>query len=246
MSFIVCIPARMQASRFPNKPLARIAGVPMIVRVYQQALLSIASKVVVATDSQAIAKVIEEIGGNVVITKSTHSCGTERIAEVCDILSLSVNEIIVNVQGDEPLIAPENINQVGTILTESDMASLYTALSAQESGNQNIVKVVCDLQNRAMYFSRQAIPTCVHPNTANNIYKRHLGIYAYTVGFLQKFITLPPSPIEQLERLEQLRALEHGYVIQMAEAIMPAGIGVDTIEDVAEVEKIIYSKESAQ
>jgi 3-deoxy-manno-octulosonate cytidylyltransferase (CMP-KDO synthetase) len=236
--FYVVIPARLGSSRLPRKPLADIAGKPMVVRVAEQAKKSNALRVVVAADSEEIISVCKAHQIDALLTKAEHATGTDRIAEVVQILELDDDAIIVNVQGDEPLIPVNLINQVAQTLIEQRYCSIATvAVSIQDTSelnNPNVVKVVLNKANEAQYFSRSVIPFN-RDSLASINYLRHLGIYAYRANFLKLYNKISPSPLEISESLEQLRALWHGYriaVIQSAE-IPPAG--VDTPEDLERV-----------
>ncbi len=246
MPFNVLIPARLGSSRLPNKPLADIAGLPMIVRVAQRALRSGAARVVVACDSARIADVCAAHGIHAVVTKVDHPSGSDRLAQACDLLDLKNDEIVVNVQGDEPLIDPALIDAVAHVLTQQPQASMGTAAhaisNAADAANPNVVKVVLDAQSNALYFSRSLIPyqrdahNGSHANTPQPL--RHVGIYSYRVGFLRQFPQLPQAPIEVAESLEQLRALWHGYSIAVHVATTAPGPGVDTAEDLERVRSI--------
>lgn len=240
MAFIVVIPARYASSRLPGKPLADIAGLTMIERVYRQAKLSAASQVVVATDDERIAAAVRRFGGEVCITAASHNSGTERLAEVVTTLGLTPETIVVNVQGDEPFIPPAIIDQVATNLAmqqKARMATLAVPLAHQEEvNNPNVVKVVTDKQGYALYFSRSAIPfdrdnqfSC---DLANH-YRRHIGLYAYRAGFILDYVRWPSSTLEQIEALEQLRVLWQGEAIHVATALQVPAVGVDTPADLA-------------
>ena len=277
LKLTVLIPARLASTRLPNKPLADVAGLPLIVRVAQQVMSytdnhsvnfttkNIAAqaintpangifgtqnepkiRAVVACDSEAILKVCQQHSIEAVLTRADHPSGSDRLSEACEILQLDDNEIVVNVQGDEPLIDPALIVDVALLLQNSPTASMSTAAhvidSLDEFRNPNVVKVVTDAQNLAMYFSRAPIgwwrdgsksglpelPTAPKP-------LRHIGIYAYRVGFLKQFPTLPQADIEVCEALEQLRALWHGHRIAVHVTSQAPGPGVDTPEDLERV-----------
>ncbi len=246
MSFTVLIPARLASTRLPNKPLADIGGAPMIVRVAQRSKLAGAAQVVVACDSTQIMAACAAHGIKAVLTKVDHPSGSDRLAEACDILGLNDNEIVVNVQGDEPLIDPQLIAQVAHLLSDfkenQPLALMGTAAHAIESvadqSNVNIVKVVLDTYSHALYFSRSLIPfnRDAHPNAPQPL--RHVGIYSYRAGFLRQFPKLPQAPIEVSESLEQLRALWHGHKIAVHIASQAPGPGVDTPEDLERVRGI--------
>lgn len=253
MSFIVVIPARYYSTRLPAKPLANILGKTMIARVAEQALKSGAKRVIVATDDQRIVDALQHIEPiEVCLTAAHHESGTDRLAEVCQQYQFSDDEIIVNVQGDEPLIPPCVIDQVATNLsvnTAASMATLSTPVVDQEDAfNVNAVKVVVDKNQLALYFSRATTPWNRDDFTVNNRQakavdlthlQRHIGLYAYRVSFLKKYAKLSVSPLEMIEKLEQLRVLWHGYKIHVdvAHAIPPAG--VDTAADLQRVIDIL-------
>lgn len=253
-TFTVLIPARLASTRLPNKPLADIAGTPMIVRVAQQAALSRASHVVVATDSADVATICNMHQTQVVMTRADHPSGSDRLAEACVQLGLADEAIVVNVQGDEPLIDPTLINAVAQKLIDRPDCAMSTAAhaitDALEWNNPNIVKVVLDAKGTALYFSRSLIPydrdnrrtaSQALPNMALPL--RHIGIYAYRVGFLKQFPSLSQAPIEQLEALEQLRALWHGERIAVHVSPHSAGIGVDTFDDLERVRTLFHSRD---
>lgn len=240
MAFVVIIPARYASSRLPGKPLADIAGKSMIERVYQQAMLSGASQVVVATDDARIEAEVLRFGGQVFLTSAEHNSGTERLAEVVTQLNLTADTIVVNVQGDEPFIPPSIIKQVATNLaaqSKANMATLAVAIdSIEEIQNPNVVKVVCDQQGYALYFSRSAIPFDRDSAFSADIvadYRRHIGIYAYRAEFIQRYVQWPASRLEQIECLEQLRVLWQGEAIHVATALETPAVGVDTPADLA-------------
>jgi 3-deoxy-manno-octulosonate cytidylyltransferase (CMP-KDO synthetase) len=247
MNFAVLIPARLASTRLPNKPLADIGGAPMVVRVAQRALLSGASQVVVACDDASIARACAAHNIQAVLTKVDHPSGSDRLAEACDILGWADEAIVVNVQGDEPLIDPALISQVAEILQKSPQSSMGTAAHAIDSVadqiNPNVVKVVLDAQNHALYFSRSSIPfnRDQHPGAPKPL--RHVGIYSYRAGFLRQFPKLPQAAIEVSESLEQLRALWHGHKIAVHISEAAPGPGVDTPEDLERV-RALWSKTS--
>ena len=236
--FQVVIPARYASSRLPGKPLAEINGLPMVSWVVRAAEQSGAARVLVATDDERVADKVKESGGKAVMTGADHTSGTDRLAEVADQMGWDNDTLIVNVQGDEPGMPPALINQVAALLQahpEAGVASLYTSIdSVKEWQNPNAVKVVTDQKGRALYFSRAAIPHDRDNNGQTNgepLGKRHIGIYAYRVSALREFVAWSPTPLEELEKLEQLRFMEQGIRIAMAEAILPPPTGVDTPED---------------
>jgi len=241
MSFIAVIPARFGSTRLPGKPLLDIAGQPMIQHVYARAQSSRAERVLVATDDQRIFDVVTNFGGECLMTASDHPTGTDRLAEVADILGLGADTIIVNVQGDEPLLPASAIHQVADMLVAHPEASIATLcepihdLSDIEDPNQ--VKVVKSRSGRALYFSRARIPG--HPTLAVGTHYRHIGLYGYRAGFLRDFRTWEPTPLEPFERLEQLRALEHDRLIQVDVALDSIPPGVDTEHDLELVRKCL-------
>lgn len=245
-AFIAVIPARMASTRLPGKPLADIAGKPMCVRVAERAQASGAAQVYVATDHADVMAACHAYGVMALLTRADHPQGTDRLAEVVAQLQLSDDVIVVNVQGDEPLIAPALIRKVAATLAERAEAAIATAshliTDAAEFFNPNVVKVVCDAAGYAHYFSRAPIPYArdafqldksVLP--ARLIAQRHIGIYAYRVAFLKRYAALSPAPTEQWEALEQLRALYHGYRIAVHEWQGEVAPGVDTPDDLARV-----------
>jgi 3-deoxy-manno-octulosonate cytidylyltransferase (CMP-KDO synthetase) len=247
-SFTVLVPARLASTRLPNKPLADIDGLPMVVRVAQRAALSNASQVVVAADSQEIVSACEAHGIRALLTRMDHPSGSDRLAEASALLGLTDDDVVVNVQGDEPLIDPDLINQVATLLSQRPAASMSTAAhtidQVAEFTNPNVVKVVVDQAQLALYFSRAPIPWWRDGNTQGiqNLPSppplRHIGIYGYRVGFLKAFPQLPPAPIESCEALEQLRAMWHGHKIAVHVTDKAPGPGVDTPEDLARVREL--------
>ncbi len=245
MTFTVLIPARLASTRLPNKPLADIAGVPMVVRVAQRVLSmhteSFKPRVVVAADSAPIVAACQAHGIDVLLTRVDHQCGSDRLAEACDLLKLDDEDIVVNVQGDEPLIDTGLVLAVANLLKKRPLAQISTAAHAIDSiadfHNPNIVKVVLDARNMALYFSRAPIP-CPRETPAQlptPAPLRHIGIYGYRVGFLRAFPKLAQAPIERTELLEQLRAMWHGYRIAVHVATQAPGPGVDTPEDLERV-----------
>ncbi|WP_019935504.1 3-deoxy-manno-octulosonate cytidylyltransferase [Oceanimonas smirnovii] len=243
MSYTVVIPARMQSTRLPGKPLADIHGKPMIERVAEQALKSGAGRVVVATDDQRIADALAHTSVEICLTGSHHESGTERLAEVVEQLQLAPDEIVVNVQGDEPLLPPVLIDEVAALLANDNapMATLATPLlHTDELTDPNVVKVVHSLQGRALYFSRAAIPfDRDNTNARLDHCLRHIGIYAYRAGFISRYVALPAGPLEQLEKLEQLRVLWHGEHIALGVASEIPPAGVDTPADLETVRRLL-------
>ncbi|MDO6454021.1 3-deoxy-manno-octulosonate cytidylyltransferase [Neptunomonas phycophila] len=242
MGFSVIIPARYGSSRFPGKPLADIAGKPMVQHVYERALLSEADRVIIATDDSRIADTARAFGAEVCMTREDHPSGTDRLQEVVAQLGFAPDDIVVNVQGDEPLIPPCVINQVAQNLMAEPQASIATLSEPIEDIesllNPNVVKVVTDRNGLAMYFSRAPIAwprdafnrdKTIMPTGFN--WQRHIGIYAYRVGLLNSFVTWEPADVENTECLEQLRALWNGAKIHVAVANELPPAGVDTPED---------------
>ena len=242
--FLVVIPARLGSTRLPRKPLADIGGKPMVIRVAERAQQSLAQSVVVATDSTEIQAACDEHRIECLLTSADHPTGTDRIAEVAQLLKLPPDALVVNVQGDEPLIPPELINQVAQTLADHSACAISTiAVPIEDDAeitNPNVVKVVLNRSGEAMYFSRAAIPFVRDPDTAGKIaHLRHLGIYAYRADFLQAYTRLDPAPPEQAEALEQLRALWNGFRIAVHTATEAPPAGVDTPEDLERVRKVL-------
>jgi 3-deoxy-manno-octulosonate cytidylyltransferase (CMP-KDO synthetase) len=234
MNVAVVIPARYASQRLPGKPLLKFGSKTLIELVYDRARLARAPKcVVVATDDRRIAEAVAAFGGEVQMTRADHASGTDRIAEVAR-ERLAEFDAIVNVQGDEPEMAPENIDRVAALLDEDSEASMTTlaALVRSESAmaDPNKVKVVCDAAGRALYFSRAPIPFVRDAAERDGAFLMHLGIYGYRREFLLKFPALPQTPLEKKEKLEQLRVLEHGYVIRVG-ITDKVSAGIDTSED---------------
>ena len=250
-AFVVLIPARLASTRLPDKPLADIAGVPMVVRVAQQAAASGAERVVVAADDPRIIAACEAHGVQALLTRTDHASGSDRLSEACAQLGLADDAIVVNVQGDEPLIEPALIDAVAQSLSDHPDAAMSTAAHAIESpeefGNPNVVKTVLDARGYALYFSRAPIPwwrdgfvqqgARAVPTSPPAL--RHIGIYGYRAGFVRRFPSLPPAPVESTEALEQLRALWHGYRIAVHISSHAPGPGVDTPEDLARVRALL-------
>ena len=243
MGFTVLIPARLASSRLPNKPLADLCGAPMVVRVAQRVRAGVdpATRIVVACDDPSILAACQTHGVEAVLTRQDHPSGTDRLAEASTLLNLADGEIVVNVQGDEPLIDSQLVQAVADLLTQHEDASMGTAAHAiahiEDFINPNVVKVVLNAANQALYFSRAPIAwwrdgfsdgICTLPDPAP---LRHIGIYAYRVGFLRRFPQLTQAPIETTEALEQLRAMWHGYRIAVHVSAHAPGPGVDTPED---------------
>lgn len=245
MKFTVIIPARYASSRLPRKPLLEIADKPMIQHVWEKAQQAGASRVIVATDHHEIADTVRQFGGEVCMTSTEHNSGTERLAEVIEKMAISEEEIIVNVQGDEPLIPPEIVSQVAENLDrhQVNMATLAVKIQHREELlNPNVVKVIADQQGMAIYFSRSVIPfprdqfaTLDDPFVQQQNYLRHIGIYAYRAGFIKRYVAWQATALEQLESLEQLRALWYGEKIHLEQAKRAPQAGVDTPEDLERV-----------
>ena len=254
MKFQVIIPARYGSTRFPGKPLVDISGKPMIQHVVERAQAAQAEAVIVATDDQRIADCVEGFGGQVVMTRNDHQSGTERLAEVMHKLQCDPQTIIVNIQGDEPHIPVSVVKQVAQNLADNPSVSMATLACRinhiSEFYNPNIVKVVTDSSGKALYFSRSALPFVrdgmlgeQEALTASEAkvdfssfgYLRHIGIYAYRAEFIQRYVDMPASPLEQLESLEQLRVLYHGEQIHVAQALETPPPGIDTPEDLTKL-----------
>jgi|SRR5690625_818181 len=255
MSFYVLIPARLESTRLKNKMLLDLEGLPLIVRTARQAQQSAAAQVWVATDSTQIADTVRQYGIQAVLTQD-HPTGTDRLAEAAQLLQFKDQDIIVNVQGDEPLIDPALIDQVAAQLQNDAQASMATAAAPLADGpslfNPNIVKVVCNTKQQALYFSRAPIPwardafdsyqedTQQPAHRLTPVHARHhIGIYAYRHAFLQQFPVLPTGSLEQLESLEQLRALEHGHIISVYLCPEPPAGGVDTLDDLRRIRRYL-------
>lgn len=238
--FHVLIPARYASTRFPGKPLADLGGKPMVVHVCERARLGGAASVHVATDDERIAAVVRAHGHEVVMTRTDHASGTDRLAEAAALLRWPEETIVVNVQGDEPLIAPALIAGVARELEEKPDASMATAChpldDAGAAANPNVVKVVLDAAGYALYFSRARIP---YPREGEALCHRHAGIYAYRVRFLRQYAALPPAPLERSEALEQLRALWHGHRIAVRISNEPVPPGVDSPQDLEAVLRML-------
>ena len=249
-AFTVVIPARFSSTRLPGKPLQLIAGKPMVQHVWEQARKSAAQRVVVATDDARIVEACQAFGAEVLLTRVDHESGTDRLAEVAQALGLAADAIVVNVQGDEPLIPPAVIDQVAANLAahaEAGMATLAEPIEDVESlFNPNVVKVVADLNGLALTFSRATLPWArdQFANDRDSLpagvpFRRHIGIYAYRAGFLQDFVAWGPCWLEETERLEQLRALWHGVRIHVADAVEAPPAGVDTPQDLERVRRLL-------
>jgi 3-deoxy-manno-octulosonate cytidylyltransferase (CMP-KDO synthetase) len=252
MRFTVLIPARLASSRLPDKPLADIAGLPMVVRVAQAAARSGASRVVVAGDAPSIITACRAHGTEAVLTRADHPSGSDRLAEACELLGLDGDDVVVNVQGDEPLIAPAMIDACAQLLRQRPDCVMATVAhridDLAEFSNPNVVKVVLDAAGRALYFSRAPIAWWrdgfaqgIHQLPSAPAPLRHVGLYAYRAGFLRQFPMLPVAPLETLESLEQLRVLWHGERIAVHVSAERPGPGVDTPEDLARVRAIFVA-----
>ena len=244
MSFKVVIPARYASTRLPGKSLLKINNKPIIQYVYENACKSGADEVIIATDDQRIVDAVNAFHGNCCLTSSQHLSGTDRIAEVAQKNAWHEETAIVNVQGDEPQMSAQNIKQVAeNLLQDKDisMSTLCTSISDEkEFDNPNVVKVIFDENNHAINFSRKVEKlNCKNPITDLKSVYRHLGIYAYRVGFLNVYTKLSPSSYEKTESLEQLRALQNGYKIYVEECRSPAGVGVDTQDDYEFLQKLM-------
>jgi 3-deoxy-manno-octulosonate cytidylyltransferase (CMP-KDO synthetase) len=252
LSFTVLIPARLASTRLPNKPLADICGLPMVVRVAQRVgsitSASGAVRVVVATDSTEVIAVCRSHHIETLLTRADHPSGSDRLAEACQLLGIGDDEIVINVQGDEPLIEPMLVQAVADVLLQQAAASMSTAAhtigSLAEFHDPNVVKVLLDASAMALYFSRAPIPFWRdQPGTLPSPAPlRHIGIYGYRAGFLRLFSTLSPAPMEATEALEQLRALWHGYRIAVHVTKHAPGPGVDTPKDLERVRRLFESR----
>lgn len=253
MSFTAIIPARLASTRLPNKPLADIMGKPMIVRTAEQVKKTEAKAIYVTTDSIEVVQAVEPYGFHSLITRADHPTGTDRLAEAVELLGLDDHEIIVNIQGDEPLIRPELIKAVADELHQKPSSAIATVATPYTSStaffDPNSVKVVCSLSGQALYFSRAPIPWArdalqQHPNTlAQGLTPlHHIGIYAYRVSFLRQFPNLPRGPLELFESLEQLRALENGYAISVHVTPNAPALGVDTPADLDKVRELFKNR----
>ncbi|RMF16474.1 MAG: 3-deoxy-manno-octulosonate cytidylyltransferase [Gammaproteobacteria bacterium] len=250
MSYTVVIPARFASTRLPGKPLADINGKPMIQHVVERASRGGAARIVVATDHESVADAVRSFGGEVLMTSPHHPTGTDRLAEAAEQLGLGEDEVVVNVQGDEPLIPPEVIDQVARNLIARPEAAISTLCERIHDRdtlfNPNAVKVVTNCSGMALYFSRAPMPWARDYFARSDVdlppggeFYRHVGIYGYRAGFLRDFSRLAPTPLEQLESLEQLRALENGYGIHVDVASVTPPAGVDTPEDLARVSRLL-------
>jgi len=244
MRKVIIIPARYGSTRFPGKPLALLWDKTLIQHVYERAMASDISEVYVATDEEKILREVENFGGKAILTAKEHTCGTERVAEAANILGLDDEDLVINLQGDQPLFPSEYISLLIKPLLFSSNIHISTLatpiINLRDLENPNKVKVVLDKEGRALYFSRSPIPYFMSPGK-EPLYLKHIGVYAYTKGFLDKFIKLPPGDLEQSERLEQLRALEYGYKI--AVTVVPKDVPeVDTPEDLEYIKNLKKEK----
>jgi 3-deoxy-manno-octulosonate cytidylyltransferase (CMP-KDO synthetase) len=248
--FVVIVPARLASTRLPRKPLADLAGEPMVVRVARRAAASGAARVVVATDSDEVLAACRRFGVEAVLTRAEHPTGTDRLAEAADTLELSDETIVANVQGDEPLLPPGVVTRVAGLLAQRPDCAMATAAhplaDAAEFFNPNVVKVVTDATGRALLFSRAPIPWARDAFAAARDHLpaglpawRHVGLYAYRAAFLRRFPALPRAPIEEQENLEQLRALWHGFGIAVLPLAEPLPPGVDTAEDLKKARALL-------
>ncbi len=245
MKTVALIPARWESSRFPGKPLAQILGRPMIERVYKRAsAIPQVDEVCVATDSQAVYSVVSDFGGKAVMTSAAHPSGSDRLAEAAGILNLADDDIVLNIQGDQPAFDPENPALAASALKDDpglEMSTLALPLTRHdEIHSPNHVKVVFGQDNLALYFSRAPIPW---PRDGEETYYKHIGIYAYRVGFLRRFVRMPEGKLERIERLEQLRALENGFRIKV---LLVTGLSpeVDVPADIKAVEELLKLEEN--
>jgi 3-deoxy-manno-octulosonate cytidylyltransferase (CMP-KDO synthetase) len=242
VEFRIAIPARYASQRLPGKPLRKIHGRSMIEWVYHAAQQAGSAEVVVATDDSRIVDEVEGFGGRACMTASSHRSGTDRILEVARQLGWSEDSVVVNLQGDEPLMPAANIAQVATNLVSSgcDMATLHKTIDAQHARDPNLVKLVHDHRGRALYFSRAPIP--YDRGSTGVDYLGHIGLYAYRVGFIETFSGLQPCDLEIAESLEQLRALYNGYRIHSEIAREPPGPGIDTEDDLRAVSELMEAR----
>lgn len=250
--FQVLVPARLASTRLPNKPLADLGGAPMVVRVAQRAAQSQAQQVTVAADDPRIVAACEAHGVRALLTRSDHASGSDRLAEACDLLGLADDELVVNVQGDEPLIEPALIDACAALLAARPDCVMSTAAhelsDVADLLNPNVVKVVTDATDRALYFSRAPLPWWRDGNVQGVTRLpqpaplRHIGLYGYRAGFLRRFPALAISPLEQIEALEQLRVLWHGERIVVYRASVAPAAGVDTPEDLARARRLFAAQ----
>ena len=259
MTYTAVIPARFGSTRLPGKPLLDLAGKPMIQWVWERAMASKAERVIIATDDGRIADVAAAFGAEVAVTRSDHPSGTDRLAEVAEKFSCAPDDIVVNVQGDEPMIPPAVIDQVAANLAANPTAAIATLSEPiegiEELQNPNAVKVVAASNGMAMYFSRAPIPwprellqgqapNATTPLPSSASWQRHIGIYAYRASFLARYVTWIPADLETLEQLEQLRALYNGERIHVEPAVAPVPAGVDTEDDLSAVRKRLREEQA--
>lgn len=253
MSYVAVIPARASSTRLPDKPLLDIAGKPMVVRTAERAAKANALRVIVATDDERIKSAVEQHGFQALMTRSDHATGTDRLSEVVEFLGLEDDAVVVNVQGDEPLIEPGLIDAVADLLVAQPQASIATCAApipdSETLFNPNAVKVVCNASQRALYFSRAPIPWARDAlATGERVLApglpamQHIGLYAYRVGFLRQYPQLPVGPLEKFESLEQLRAMENGFDIAVLQIDDHPAPGVDTESDLARVRDIFVNR----
>ncbi|MHB8919609.1 MAG: 3-deoxy-manno-octulosonate cytidylyltransferase [Halothiobacillus sp.] len=246
--FCVIIPARMSSTRLPGKPLADIHGRPMLAWVHDCAATSGAELIVIATDDEMVQSISEGFGARAILTSTAHQSGTDRLAEVIEHLNLPDHQIVVNLQGDEPLMQPELLRQVAQLLFDQPNAALATLMvpivDSHEFNDPSAVKVVVNPLGQALYFSRSPIPYYRDglPSTGQVLGYRHLGLYAYRAGFLRRFVQAPMAALEQAEKLEQLRALAMGESIAIAVAQSTPPVGVDTPADLARVRTVLANR----
>ena len=250
--FTVVIPVRYASTRLPAKPLKLIADKPMFRWVWEQAIASGAGRVIIATDDARIEKAAADFDAEVVMTRGDHLSGTDRLAEVARNLKIADSELIVNVQGDEPLIPPALIRQVAQLLADNPNAPMATlsepVTDPAQLSDPNLVQVVTDRHGRALYFSRANIPwprsgpVDQSELSERLLWQRHIGIYAYRAEFLQQFVSWPPAELEQVEALEQLRALWNGAAVMVGQACEPSPIGVDTQADLDQVRALVAQR----
>ena len=236
MTFLVCIPARYGSSRLPGKALLKIGDKTIVRRVYEQCAESSATDIMVATDDTRIVEEVESFGGRAFLTDEDIQSGSDRVASMLKQMAIPQDAVVVNVQGDEPFVSPSVIEQVAKGVT-CDRKAVHTvceSLDPRVSSDPSVVKVVRDKSNRALYFSRSSIPCTLNMKdeaSLGDIFRKHVGIYGYTVGVLEKFVSTTPSDLELIEQLEQLRFLQMGVTIFAPDAVDACGAGVDTVED---------------
>jgi 3-deoxy-manno-octulosonate cytidylyltransferase (CMP-KDO synthetase) len=239
MRVLGVIPARLGSTRIPNKPLQLLAGEPLVTRVIQRVLeLDLVDELVVATDSTMVSRVVELAGARAVLTRESHASGTERVAEVAGLAEFAGCEVVANIQGDEPFLPRAALaGALARVADGDDVGTAAAPLAPEQAGDPDRVKVVADAKGRALYFSRAAIPFRRERGAApRDLYWQHLGVYAYRREALERWTRLAPAPVEQAERLEQLRALFHGLRVGVAQLTEPAQAGVDTPEDLRRAE----------